>query len=81
MPTDTAPFDVTATTAPVITTIAAVDPAIVQVPQGHFLLVDALTVRNARTDAERIPEPAVSEPGGENREVWASGQQLVGQLG
>jgi hypothetical protein len=55
MPTDTAPFDVTATTAPVITTIAAVDPAIVQVPQGHFLLVDALTVRNARTDASHDP--------------------------
>ena len=30
MPTDTAPFDVT-------------DPAIAQVPQGHFLLVDVLT--------------------------------------
>ena len=43
MPTDTAPFDVTATTAPVITTIAAVDPAIAQVPQGHFLLVDVPT--------------------------------------
>ena len=31
MPTDTAPFDVT-------------DPAIAQVPRGHFLLVDVLSV-------------------------------------
>jgi hypothetical protein len=31
MPTDTAPFDVTA------------DPAVAQAPRGHFLLVDVLT--------------------------------------
>jgi hypothetical protein len=70
MPTDTASFGVTVTTAgpvPVITsgedapdkhygaevpatvlaevipTIATVDPAIAQAPQGHFLLVDVLT--------------------------------------
>ena len=86
MPTDTAPSDVTATTAApvpditsgeeairatvpaeVILTIAAVDPAIAQVPQGHFLLVDVLTTlgtleqrprrhwRNARTHASHDP--------------------------
>ena len=51
MPTDTAPFDLTARTAapvPVSTSgeeaiRAAVDPAIAQVPMGHFLLVDVLT--------------------------------------
>ena len=59
MPTDTPPFDVTVRTAapvPVLTsgeeairaaevkrTVPAVDPAIAQVPQGHFLLVDVPT--------------------------------------
>ena len=83
MLTDAAPFDVTARTAapvPVITsgeegvraaevirTIAVVDPAVAQVPQGHFLLVDVLTTlgtleqrprrhwRNARTHASHDP--------------------------
>jgi len=79
MLTDAAPFDVTARTAapvPVITsgeegvraaevirTIAVVDPAVAQVPQGHFLLVDVLTTlgtpeqrrRNARTHACHDP--------------------------
>ncbi|HEX2823801.1 MAG TPA: hypothetical protein VHO07_27100 [Streptosporangiaceae bacterium] len=36
MTTDTAPFDATATRI-------TVDPAIAQVPHGHFLLVDTLT--------------------------------------
>jgi alkylation response protein AidB-like acyl-CoA dehydrogenase len=37
--------DVPATVlAEVIRTIAAVDPAIAQIPQGHFLLVDVLAV-------------------------------------
>ena len=59
MPTDTAPFDVTARAAapvPVITSgaeatraaevmrsIASVDPAVARVCKGHFILVDALT--------------------------------------
>ena len=79
MLTDAAPFDVTARTAapvPVVTsgeeairaaevirTMAAGDPAIAQVPQGHFLLVDVLTTlgtpeqrrRNARTHACHDP--------------------------
>jgi len=79
MPTNTAPFDVTVRTAapvPVITsgeeairaaevirTIAAVEPAVAQVPRGHFLLVDVLTTlgtpeqrrRNARTHACHVP--------------------------
>jgi hypothetical protein len=71
MPTDTAPLDVTVRTAapvPVITSgevaiRAAVDPAIGQVLQGHFLLVDVLTTpgtpeqrcRNARTRASDDP--------------------------
>jgi hypothetical protein len=79
MPTDPARFDVTVRTAapvPVITsseeaakvaeltlTIAAVGPAIAQVPQGHFLLVDGLTTpgtpeqrpRNARTRPSHDP--------------------------
>ena len=79
MPTDTAPLDVTVRTAapvPVVTsgeeairaaevirTMAAGDPAIAQVPQGHFLLVDVLTTlgateqrrRNARTHASHDP--------------------------
>jgi hypothetical protein len=36
MPTDTAPFDATAAWI-------TVDPAIAQVPHGHFLLMDVLT--------------------------------------
>jgi hypothetical protein len=79
MPTDTAPFDVTVRTAApvpviasgeeairaaeVILTIAAVDPAIAQVPRGHFLVVNVLTTlgtpeqrrRNARTHASHDP--------------------------
>jgi len=79
MPTNTAPFDVTVRTAapvPVVTsgeeairaaevirTMAAGDPAIAQVPQGHFLLVDVLTTagapeqwrRNARNHACHHP--------------------------
>jgi SfnB family sulfur acquisition oxidoreductase len=40
--------------AEVIRTIAAVDPAIAQVPQGHFLLVDALSVHGSDVQRQRL---------------------------
>jgi len=47
--------DVPATVlAEVIRTIAAVDPAIAQAPQGHFLLVDVLTVLGSPDQRRRL---------------------------
>lgn len=43
-----------ATLAEVVRTIAAVDPAIAQVPQGHFLLVDVLAVWGTPDQKERL---------------------------
>ena len=40
--------------AEVIRTIAAVDPAIAQVPQAHFLFVDVLAVHGRRGQQERL---------------------------
>jgi SfnB family sulfur acquisition oxidoreductase len=40
--------------AEVIRTIAAVDPAIAQVPQGHFLLVDVLAVHGSDAQQRRL---------------------------
>lgn len=40
--------------AEVIRTIAAVDPAIAQVPQGHFLLVDVLAVHGSDHQRDRL---------------------------
>jgi SfnB family sulfur acquisition oxidoreductase len=40
--------------AEVIRTIAAVDPAIAQVPQGHFLLVDVLAVHGSDVQQRRL---------------------------
>ena len=40
--------------AEVIRTIAAVDPAIAQVPQAHFLFVDVLAVWGSRRSSERL---------------------------
>ena len=40
--------------AEVIRTIAAVDPAIAQAPQGHFLLVDVLTVLGSPDQRRRL---------------------------
>ena len=40
--------------AEVIRTIAAVDPAIAQVPQGHFLLVDVLAVHGSDAQRRRL---------------------------
>jgi alkylation response protein AidB-like acyl-CoA dehydrogenase len=40
--------------AEVIRTIAAVDPAIAQVPQGHFLLVDVLAVLGTPGQQRRL---------------------------
>lgn len=42
--------------AEVIRTIAAVDPAIAQGPQGHFLLVDVLAVFGSETQRRRLFE-------------------------
>ena len=47
--------DVSPTTlAEVVRTIAAVDPAIAQVPQGHFLFVDALAVWGSDAQQQRL---------------------------
>lgn len=43
-----------ATLGEVIRTIAAVDPAIAQVPQSHFLLVDVLSVWGTPTQQQRL---------------------------
>ena len=40
--------------AEVIRKIAAVDPAIAQIPQGHFLLVDVLAVLGTRSSGDRL---------------------------
>jgi SfnB family sulfur acquisition oxidoreductase len=42
------------TLAEVVRTIAAVDPAIAQVPQGHFLLVDVLEVWGSEEQRDRL---------------------------
>jgi SfnB family sulfur acquisition oxidoreductase len=42
------------TLAEVIRTVAAVDPAVAQVPQGHFLLVDVLAVHGSGHQRERL---------------------------
>lgn len=42
------------TLAEVVRTIAAVDPAIAQVPQGHFLLIDVLAVLGSADQKERL---------------------------
>ncbi|OHV21482.1 SfnB family sulfur acquisition oxidoreductase [Parafrankia soli] len=42
------------TLAEVIRTIAAVDPAIAQIPQGHFLFVDVLTVWGTAPQQRRL---------------------------
>jgi hypothetical protein len=52
---DTALSDVTAATAAPVPVISSVDPAIAHASQGHFLLVDVLTMRNARTHASHGP--------------------------
>jgi SfnB family sulfur acquisition oxidoreductase len=43
-----------ATLADVVRTIAAVDPAIAQVPQSHFLLVDVLAVWGSESQKRRL---------------------------
>jgi SfnB family sulfur acquisition oxidoreductase len=48
--------------AEVVRTIAAVDPAIAQVPQGHYLLVDVLSVYGTDTQRRRL-FPVVLEGG------------------
>lgn len=40
--------------AEVIRTIAAVDPAIAQIPQGHFLFVDVLATLGSRAQRQRL---------------------------
>jgi SfnB family sulfur acquisition oxidoreductase len=40
--------------AEVIRTIAAVDPAIAQIPQAHFLFVDVLATRGSRAQQQRL---------------------------
>jgi SfnB family sulfur acquisition oxidoreductase len=44
----------TATLAEVIRTIAAVDPAIAQIPQGHFLFVDAIRMLGTDVQQRRL---------------------------
>jgi SfnB family sulfur acquisition oxidoreductase len=48
--------------AEVVRTIAAVDPSIAQVPQGHYLLVDVLSVYGTDTQRRRL-FPVVLEGG------------------
>lgn len=44
----------TRTLAEVIETIAAADPSIAQVPQGHFLFVDVVALHGSRTLQDRV---------------------------
>ena len=57
--------------AEVIRTIAAVDPAIAQIPQAHFLFVDVLAgARQPRAAAAAVRGRAGRRPAGQRR--WPS---------
>ena len=56
--------------AEVIRIIAAVDPAIAQIPQAHFLFVDVLAVRGSREQQRRLFADVLGAPGSATR--WPS---------